>query len=113
MLPSFRTLIRDVVYVNGTSWSPGVHNPREVTHGGPWFCNLKNGKGSWAGKTSRYPLVPSHYNFKKGLFFLGLFMTSSSEKAMAPHSSTLAWRIQWMEDPGRLQSMGSLKVGHD
>ena len=36
-----------------------------------------------------------------------------SEKAMAPHSSTLAWKIPWMEEPGRLQSMGSLRVGHD
>ena len=35
------------------------------------------------------------------------------EKAMAPHSSTLAWKIPWMEEPGRLQSMGSLGVGHD
>ena len=35
------------------------------------------------------------------------------EKAMAPHSSTLAWQIPWMEEPGRLQSMGSLGVGHD
>ena len=34
-----------------------------------------------------------------------------SEKAMAPHSSTLAWQIPWMEEPGRLQSMGSLRVG--
>ena len=33
--------------------------------------------------------------------------------AMAPHSSTLAWKIPWMEDPGRLQSMGSWRVGHD
>ena len=33
------------------------------------------------------------------------------EKAMAPHSSTLAWKIPWMEEPGRLQSMGSLRVG--
>ena len=31
------------------------------------------------------------------------------EKAMAPHTSTLAWRIPWIEEPGRLQSMGSLK----
>ena len=31
------------------------------------------------------------------------------EKAMAPHSSTLAWKIPWMEEPGRLQSMGSLR----
>ena len=36
-----------------------------------------------------------------------------SEKAMAPHSSTLAWKIPWMEEPGRLESMGSLRVGHD
>ena len=35
------------------------------------------------------------------------------KKAMAPHSSTLAWRIPRMEEPGRLQSMGSLRVGHD
>ena len=32
---------------------------------------------------------------------------------MAPHSSTLAWKIPWTEEPGRLQSMGSLKVGHN
>ena len=32
---------------------------------------------------------------------------------MAPHSSTPAWKIPWMEEPGRLQSMGSLRVGHD
>ena len=35
------------------------------------------------------------------------------EKAMAPHSSTLAWKVPWTEEPGRLQSMGSLRVGHD
>ena len=35
------------------------------------------------------------------------------EKAMAPHSSTLAWRIPWMEELGRLQSMGSLRVRHN
>ena len=35
------------------------------------------------------------------------------EKAMAPHSSTLAWKIPWMEEPGRLQSMGLRRVGHD
>ena len=32
---------------------------------------------------------------------------------MAPHSSTLAWKIPWTEEPGVLQSMGSLRVGHD
>ena len=35
------------------------------------------------------------------------------EKAVAPHSSTLAWKIPWREEPGRLQSMGSLIVGHN
>ena len=35
------------------------------------------------------------------------------EKAMAPHSSTVARKIPWMEEPGRLQSMVSLRVGHD
>ena len=35
------------------------------------------------------------------------------EKEMATQSSTLAWRIPWMEEPGRLQTMGSQRVGHD
>ena len=35
------------------------------------------------------------------------------EKEMAIHSSTLAWKIPWTEEPGRLQSMGSQRVGHD
>ena len=37
----------------------------------------------------------------------------SLEKAMAPHPSTLAWKIPWMEEPGRLQSIASLRVGHN
>ena len=35
------------------------------------------------------------------------------EKEMAPHSSILAWKIPWTEEPGRLQSMGLQRVGHD
>ena len=35
------------------------------------------------------------------------------EKKRATHSSTLAWKIPWMEEPGRLQFMGSQRVGHD
>ena len=42
-----------------------------------------------------------------------LKLMSIAEKAMAPHSSTLAWKIPWTEESGRLQSMGSLRVGHD
>ena len=35
------------------------------------------------------------------------------EMEMATHSSTLAWKIPWMEEPGKIQSMGSQRVGHD
>ena len=48
--------------------------------------------------------------FKNEIFISSI---SSVEKAMAPHSSSLAWRIPWTEEPGRLKSMGSLRVGHD
>ena len=44
--------------------------------------------------------------------FLWLSNIPLWEKAMAPHSSILAWKIPWTEEPGRLQSMGSLQVGH-
>ena len=44
---------------------------------------------------------------------LRVLKASYLEKAMAPHTSTLAWKIPWTEEPGRLQSMGSLRVGHN
>ena len=49
------------------------------------------------------------------LFWLlfGIQSYLESEKAMAAHSRTLSWKIPWTEEPGRLQSMGSLRVGHD
>ena len=40
-------------------------------------------------------------------------IVNKPEKAMAPHSSTLAWKIPWIEEPGGLQSMGSQRVGYD
>ena len=52
-------------------------------------------------------LMVTHYHKKR------IHLARKSEKAMAPHSSTLAWRIPWAEEPGRLQSMGSLGVRHD
>ena len=42
-----------------------------------------------------------------------LELVMDTEKAMATHFSTLAWQIPWKEEPGRLQSMGSRKVGHN
>ena len=67
------------------------------------MCSLGLGTGSW----DRVPktLVIS-------LWWEGSLETNW-EKAMATHSSTLAWTIPWTEEPGRLQSMGSLRVGHD
>ena len=43
----------------------------------------------------------------------GSLYSAQLEKEMATHSSTLAWKIPWMEEPGRLQSMGSLRIRHD
>ena len=48
--------------------------------------------------------------YNKSCYTLDVFICILTEKAMAPHSSTLAWKIPWMEEPGRLQSMGSLRV---
>ena len=47
------------------------------------------------------------------VFFFFLPLVPPVEKAVAPHSSTLAWKIPWTEEPSRLQSTGSLRVGHD
>ena len=59
-----------------------------------------------------------HYIMIKGLIqeediTIVSIYAPNTEKAMAPHSSTLAWKIPWMEEPGGLQSMGSLRVGQD
>ena len=59
-----------------------------------------------------------HNYFSHSSLFLEMFSllapkALSTEKAMAPDTSTLAWKIPWTEEPGRLQSMGSLRVGHD
>ena len=56
-------------------------------------------------------ILETAYKDFKHLNFDHLFLTL--EKAMAPHSSTLAWKIPWTEEPGGLQSMGSLRVRLD
>ena len=50
---------------------------------------------------------------REGSVFTSYEVNIIIEKAMATHSSTLAWKIPWAEEPGRLQSMGSLRVRHD
>ena len=65
-------------------------------------------------KRSVFIPIPKKDNVKEcsNYHTIALISRASKEKAMAPHSSTLAWKIPWMEEPGRLQSMGSLRVGH-
>ena len=49
----------------------------------------------------------------KGTLLNWIWLPNITERAMAPHSNTLAWKILWTEEPGGLQSMGSRRVGHD
>ena len=70
------------------------------------FILFLNGQYFHYFSISEGTIFPSH-NFILHNSLLAL------EKAMAPHSSTLAWKIPWMEETGRLQSMGSLGVRHD
>ena len=66
-------------------------------------------------KRSVFIPVPKKGNAKEcsNYHIIALISHASMEKAMAPHSSTLAWKIPWTEEPGGLQSTGSLRVGHN
>ena len=66
-------------------------------------------------KRSVFIPIPKKSNAKEcsNYHTIVLISHASTEKVMAPHSSTLAWRVPWTEEPGRLQSLGSLRVGHD
>ena len=66
-------------------------------------------------KRSVFIPVPKKGNAKEcsNYHTIALISHASMEKAMAPHSSTLAWKIPWTEEPGGLQSTGSLRVGHN
>ena len=59
---------------------------------------------------SRDITLPTKVHLVKAVVFPAVMY---GEKAMATHSSTLVWKIPWTEEPGRLQSMGSWRVGHD
>ena len=69
----------------------------------------------WPEKRSVFISIPKKVNAKEcsNYYTIALISHTSMEKAMAPHSSTLAWKIPWTEEPGRLQSMRSHRVGHD
>ena len=74
----------------------------------------KRNKNNKKPRTKKYPEKKNKFYLwknKSEIIYIG--KANNSEKAMAPNSSTLAWKIPWTEEPGRLQSMGSLGVGHD
>ena len=64
-------------------------------------------------KRSVFIRIPKKGNAKECSNYRTIVLISHTSKAMATHSSTLAWKIPWTEEPGGLQSMGSLRVEHD
>ena len=65
--------------------------------------------------TTRKTITLTRWTFVDKVMSLvfNMLLGWSSEKAMAPYSSTLAWKIPWTEEPGRLEATGSLRVGLD
>ena len=100
------------------SWAEGgIGNGREAGFRSP---SLNPGVGLGPGLLlERTTLCPIDWTDSMGEIHWGCssvtcgLLASLLEKAMAPHSSTLAWKIPWMEEPGALQTMGSWRVGHD
>ena len=101
---------------NVSPWWPNNQKKRQ--------CNLYRLETLGVVAVKVLPFVPcQYYLLNMGRATISLLVCNKhlikvtysyySEKAMATHSSTLAWKIPWMEEPGRLPSMGSLRVGHD
>ena len=66
-----------------------------------------------AGRTSLVAQTVKHLSIMQETRVRSLGQEDPVEKETAIHSSTIAWRIPWTEKPGRLQSVGSQRVGHD
>ena len=84
----------------------GISSHRSLKRG--LLALLKTTAGSFRGLMTLSPQAAVGW-----VLFHCIYVPHLPEKAMAPHSSTLAWKIPWTEEPGGLQSMGSLRVGHD
>ena len=79
-------------------------------------CWWDQRKWSLRSLEEKYEVKTLDRTIKSKIIFLKIISKFSNvvlEKAMAPHSSNLAWKIPWTEEPGSLQSMGSLRVRHD
>ena len=78
-------------------------------------ANLENSAVATGLEKVSFIPIPKKGNAKECSNYctIALISHASTEKAMATHSSTLAWKLPWTEEPGRLQSMGLLRVRHD
>ena len=96
-------------FLNSAGKSPESSQPSSAwKKTWPPFClSLKLLVASWVAQTVK--CLPAMQETR--VRFLG--REDPLEKEVAIHSSTLAWKIPWMEEPDRLQSMGSQRVGHD
>ena len=81
------------------------HDPADVG-------NLISGSSAFSKTSLNVWKFTVHILLKPGLEDFEYYYASVVEKAMAVQSSTLAWKIPWMEEPSRLQSMGSQRIGH-
>ena len=103
------------------SFSRGSSLPRDQTWVsciGRWIFFYH--RTTWEAHFSRWTAGNYWRVFKLGSYmvrfafrYMSCHLCGRSEKAVAPHSSTLAWKTAWTEEPGGLRSMGSLRVGHN
>ena len=104
-------IVGDLGSIPGLGRSPGVEKGSPVQYSGlenymdcsPWGRRVGHDQATFTANSI----------LRNGAAFSSWHYQVFREKAMAPHSSTLAWKIPWTEEPGRLQSTGSRRVGHD
>ena len=92
-----------------------LSKPREIVNDREAWCAAVHGVGHDLATEQQQQVGDSQccVSFRCTAKGFGYVCACYTEKAMVPHSSTLAWKIPWTEEPGRLQSMGLLRVGHD
>ena len=113
--------VADLILGWGRSPAEGPGNPLQysylenLTDRGAWWNTVMGSQRVRHDWWSTHIHTHIKHRTQALLHICATYMSYSSltEKAMAPHSSTLAWKIPWTEEPGRLQAMGSLRVGHD